>query len=116
MLRIHSDSMASLMAMLKRASTAPAISAVLREINLEEAEIGGEGLRLTHIPGAVNVWPDALSRLLAPEPKELPAIFQSPAMIRERVPARKAKFWRTTGQDIGKTSERKKKKEKKTEQ
>ena len=42
---------------------------VVAEIAPDEAELNTRIEVLEHIPGVSNVWPDALSRLGAPEPK-----------------------------------------------
>ena len=69
---VRSDSLGALKAIAKHASPSPGISTLLREFALEEAESELCFGSLDHIPGFSNTLADALSRLVAPEPKALP--------------------------------------------
>ena len=92
-LHIRSDSLASLSATARMASSAPGMSIVLRELALLEAGNLFQPASLTHIPGVANDWADALSRLSAPEPRTLPPALA--ACPRARVPPRAANWYRS---------------------
>ena len=91
-LHIRSDSLASLSAAARMASSAPGLSLVLRELALLQASDQFFPASLTHIPGVANDWADALSRLSAPEPRSLPPALA--ACPRARVPARGPQWYR----------------------
>jgi hypothetical protein len=65
---------------------------------LDEADLVGGSCWLTHIPGKANKWPDALSRLHAPDkssiPIELLTIERTPVGIRDQ------QFWRSIEKHI----------------
>ena len=71
-LMLRSDSLGTLSAIKKAASKSKGLSLVLSELALEEAEFSNPINDLVHIPGIANTWPDALSRLTAPQPKSIP--------------------------------------------
>ena len=90
---IRADSFAALLALRKGSSRTPGLNKIMSEIALMEAERGLKFLSLTHIPGLANTWPDALSRLEAPEPKVIsPALLTVP---RTSCEPRDRHFWRT---------------------
>ena len=88
---LRSDSLGSLLALRKQASKSLGIAIILREMARDESELDANSLNLTHIPGVANIWPDALSRLWAPVPKQVPVELLSAA--RTRVPVRSSEFW-----------------------
>ena len=90
---VRSDSLGSLLAMRKQASRSSGIAIILRELALDESELDANQVQLTHIPGVTNVWPDALSRLWAPEPKVIPP--ELAGAVRSTVPLRDKDFWRS---------------------
>ena len=63
------------------------------EFMVDEAELSTRIEVLEHIPGVSNLWPDALSRLWAPEPKEFPRALAG--VPRTECPARGSDFWVT---------------------
>ena len=96
--RVHvrSDSQAALGALAKVASPVVAMNAVAREVALDVAasSYGLEPMSWGHVSGALNHWADALSRLNAPEAKEVPAALAT--FEPTSVPARDAKWWRAS--------------------
>lgn len=65
-LRVRSDSLSTLGAVNKLRSKTPGLAAIMREIALDCAE-GIYTLQvLEHLPGELNVWADALSRIWQP--------------------------------------------------
>jgi len=89
---LRSDSLATLCVLAKGSSRNAGISLVAAELALEQAEFSVGLETLTHIPGISNVLPDALSRLWAPEPCQVPS--ELDAVERTQVPRRHARFWR----------------------
>ena len=88
---VRSDSLGALGATLRGSAKSPRLNVVIAEIMLDEAELSTRIEVLEHIPGVSNVWPDALSRLGAPEPKQLP---EALALVRRTpCPVRGADFW-----------------------
>ena len=75
--RVHvrSDSRAALGALGKVSSPVASINSIAREVALDVAtsDYGLEPISGGHVAGVLNDWADALSRLNAPEPKEIPA-------------------------------------------
>ena len=69
---VRSDSLGALLSASKGSSTSPGMAIILRELALEDAELGARIVAATHIPGMSNAAADALSRLWAPEPSPLP--------------------------------------------
>ena len=76
----------------KRSSKNPHVNIVLREIALHECKVPGLVIRTSHVLGQANVWPDALSRLTAPEGhrKTLPAEIAS---LKETTVSERVKSW-----------------------
>ena len=70
---VQSDSLAALGAACRLGSSVEKMNVIVRELALEMAEGEFEVGLYGHIPGALNVWPDALSRLWDPNgPKDVP--------------------------------------------
>ena len=92
-LALRSDSLGALSATLRAGSRSESLGTILRELALEEAELGSAFTALEHIPGITNVWPDALSRLSAPAPKRIPEALRT--VQRAWPAARTADFWLT---------------------
>ena len=89
---VRSDSLSALSALIRGSSPNPAINKLVAELLLDEAELSASLGILTHIPGAANSWPDALSRLSAPEQASVPpALSRVP---RSAAPPRDKTFWR----------------------
>ena len=80
--------------MSKGSSRSSNVNKVIGELALIEAFTGAKITKLTHIPGVSNEWPDALSRLSAPEGKQVPA--QLSKAHRARCGPRNPVFWLTT--------------------
>ena len=93
-IEIRSDSLSALKALEKGSSRAKPINAVIREIALTEALHGAPLPIVKHIPGAANVMPDALSRLTAPCPSQLPTPLRE--VTRSFPTARDGTFWPTS--------------------
>ena len=88
---VRSDSLGALGATLRGSARSPRLNVVIAEIMLDEAELSTRIEVLEHIPGVSNVWPDALSRLGAPEPKQFP---EALALVRRTTcPIRGTDFW-----------------------
>ena len=96
--RVHvrSDSRAALGALGKVSSPVASINSIAREVALDVAtsDYGLEPISWGHVAGVLNEWADALSRLTAPEPKEVPLALA--AFEGEEVPARDARWWRAS--------------------
>ena len=90
-LLLKPDSLDTLSAMRKHSSKSRGLSLILAELALEEAELANGFTDLVHIPGVSNVWPDAFSRLSAPEPKEVPLELLSATRVTP--PPRAADFY-----------------------
>jgi hypothetical protein len=92
---VRSDSLAALGAIAKRtaAPTATGLGLVVAELALDEAELDTGIDVLTHIPGISNTWADALSRLEAPESKEVPSELRE--VPRAVPPRRREAYWLT---------------------
>ena len=90
---IRSDSLGALGATLKGGSASVGLNMVVAEILLDEAEFSERLSILHHIPGVSNVWPDALSRLEAPVPKQVPRDLAQ--VERTACTPRTALFWQT---------------------
>ena len=93
---LQSDSIAALGSAAKLGSSVPALNTVIRELALEMAEGCFEVDLFGHIPGHLNVWADALSRLRDPNgqktvPEELLQI------KRATVAPRPSGWWRAQG-------------------
>ena len=93
---MQSDSLAALGAAAKLGSSTPQLNAIVRELALEFAESNFEIDLFGHIPGSLNVWADALSRLRDPKgPKSVPT--ELLAVPRTVVAQRGPTWWRTRG-------------------
>jgi hypothetical protein len=96
--RVHvrSDSKAALGALGKLSSPAPAVNTIAREVAVDVAtsDYGLEPISWGHVAGALNEWADCLSRLTAPEPKQVPVALD--AFAPEAVPERDATWWRAS--------------------
>ena len=90
-LLLKSDSLGTLSAMRKQSARSPGLSLILAELALEEAELANGFTDLEHIPGVSNVWPDALSRLSAPEPNTIPPELRG--ATRRTPPPRPSRFY-----------------------
>ena len=90
---VRSDSLGALRALSKKGSGTRGVGLILRELSLEEAELGLGIRSLTHIPGMSNTWADALSRLTAPEAKALPGPLKG--IPRSAAPPRTKSWWLT---------------------
>merc|ERR1712107_825644 len=96
---LRSDSLALLSSLSKGASRAPSINLILCEVSLVAAIHHLEFSNLVHIPGVANDWPDALSRMQAPEPRLLPEPLR--VVPRSGCAPRTAQFYRTLRVRIG---------------
>ena len=101
---LRGDSLAVLRAVAAGRSKSPNVSTILREIALDEAELGDPLAGLVHIPGAVNCLPDALSRLWATEPAPFPAALRG--VPRATPQPRDRGFWRAAGDPEKKCAEK----------
>ena len=90
---VRSDSLGALLAASKASSPSPELNIVLREIALEDAELGSRIHCAQHIPGMANDLADALSRLSAPEPKPVALVLRH--IPRTPVPRRDRSWWLT---------------------
>ena len=90
--RLRADSMAALSALHKQASMSGAMNKLLLILSLHEAELVGGASVLEHVPGLVNVLPDTLSRLAAPDPPSMPAALVG---VPRTAVQRDASFWLT---------------------
>ena len=68
----RSDNTGVLTALSKRSAPAESLNSIMQEWALDEAQATYPIRYLQHIPGVSNVVADALSRLWAPDPSELP--------------------------------------------
>ena len=93
-IEIKSDSLAAVKAIERGSSRAKALNEVIREIALAEALRGASLPIVKHIPGIANSVPDALSRLAAPVPSQLPETLHG--VIRSRPQRRDGSFWPTS--------------------
>ena len=93
----RSDALAAIGALLKMSSPSVPVNTVMMEIALDCADGLCEVEVVGHIPGRLNVWADALSRLEAPEPdrKEVPEALLS--VTRVDPGERGRGWWRTRG-------------------
>ena len=91
-IRCKSDSRAALGAILKLSSPSRELATIEREISLDLAQGVYELAVLEYIPGVTNVIPDALSRLRAPQPKQLPTCVAG--VPTANAPPRDDTFWR----------------------
>ena len=91
---VRSDSLGALLAASKASSPSPELNLVLREIALEDAELGSRIHCAQHVPGMANDLADALSRLSAPDPKPLPDVLRH--IPRTPVPSRGRTWWLTS--------------------
>ena len=91
-IRCKSDSRAALGAIVKLSSPSRELATIVREISLDLAQGVYELAFLEHIPGVTNVIPDALSRLRAPEPKQLPTCLAG--VPKANASPRDDTFWR----------------------
>ena len=96
--RVHvrSDSMAALGALGKVSSPVPSINSIAREIAIDVtlSDDGLEPMSWGHVAGVLNEWADALSRLHAPDAKEVPV--RLAAFEPEVVPERDGAWWRAS--------------------
>ena len=93
---MQSDSVAALGAAAKAGSGVGTMNTVIREMSLDLAEAAYEVHFYGHVPGRLNVWADALSRLAEPSsgktiPKELYNVDRTDVAIRDQG------WWRTAG-------------------
>ena len=95
-IHIRSDSQAALGAMRKVSSPVVAMNRVVREMSLDLAasNYNLEVMSWGHVAGSLNDWADALSRLDAPEPKEVPP--QLAAFEATELPVRDDAWWLVT--------------------
>ena len=91
----RSDALAALGALLKRSSPAQAVNKVMQEIALDCADGTCEVELVSHIPGDLNAWADALSRLEAPmaERKTVPVELRT--VERASVGGRGKDWWKS---------------------
>ena len=92
---IRSDSLGALGATMKCNSSSWRLNAVIAEIMLDEAEFSSRVAVLCHIPGISNEWPDALSRLVADDPKPFPPELWG--IERSSCGPRGPAYWQTMG-------------------
>ena len=90
---LRSDNVSALFALHKGAATAPGINRLLQELPLHDALSGAPVTVMDHVPGVLNDWPDRLSRLEAPEPREFPAELSGVARL--LIPERGREWYRT---------------------
>ncbi len=90
---LRSDSLGALSSIAKMASPSKGLALILRELALDESGQTWGFDTLTHIPGVSNVLADPLSRLSAPNAKQVPqGLIQVP---RTTVPLRVNGWWLT---------------------
>ena len=92
--QVRSDSLGALLSASKGSSSSPGLNHILREIALEDAELGNRISAGTHIPGMTNKAADALSRLWAPAPAAIPAEPQGVPHVKAPAPADRCAFAR----------------------
>ena len=93
---VQSDSIAALGAAAKSGSGIPHMNAVIREMALDLAEGNYHADLFGHVPGSLNVWADALSRLL--DPNKMAAIpDELKHLPRTTVQPRTSSWWRSSG-------------------
>jgi hypothetical protein len=92
-IEIRSDSLSALSAAGKASSGSKSVRTILCELALDEADLVGGSCWLTHIPGKANKWPDALSRLHAPDKSNIP--IELLTIERTPVGTRDQQFWRS---------------------
>ena len=95
-LYMQSDSLAALGAAAKVGSSVPSLNTVMRELSLDLAEGMYEMQWFGHIPGTLNVWADALSRLRDPNsPKSVPEALAN--IPKATTAVRTSSWWRASG-------------------
>ena len=95
---VRSDSLGALLAAAKGASTGWRLNLILQELALEDAELRSRIHVATHIPGFSNEHADCLSRLYAPEPKQVPVALEN--VLRETPVARNRQWYLTRSSPI----------------
>ena len=93
---VQSDSMAALGAAAKAGSGVPQMNLVIREMALDMAEGNYQVDLFGHVPGELNSWADALSRLLDPT-KEVAIPDELLQVSRTEVAPRTTSWWRSAG-------------------
>jgi hypothetical protein len=95
---VRSNSRSALSAAGKASSGSKSVRTILCELALGEADSVGGSCCLPHIPGKANKWPDALSRLHAPEKSSVP--IELLTIERTPVGTRYQQFWRSLEKSI----------------
>eukprot|EP00971_Amphidinium_carterae_P342495 6481823-Amphidinium_carterae.2 len=90
---IKSDSISTLVLATKLSVRSPAPQLIAKELALMMAETAAFPQEVHHVPGTLNVQPDALSRIFAPEPTEIPIAVRR--LIRDSPPARPSTYYET---------------------
>jgi hypothetical protein len=90
---IRSDSLGALSSIAKMASPSKGLALILREFALDESGQTWGFDTLTHIPGVSNVLADPLSRLSAPNAKQIPEVLST--VSRTHVPLRVGAWYLT---------------------
>ena len=72
LVQMRSDSLSSLLTVSQLKAKSHGLGLISRELALLRAEWGLQLIGLAPVPGVANEWADALSRLRAPVPKQVP--------------------------------------------
>ena len=91
-IHIKSDNLAVISSTQKRKARNSKLSAILREIALDEVRARGLSVDFSHIFGVANQWPDALSRVFSPSPPTFPVELAN--VKRTTVPWRDSSFYK----------------------
>ena len=91
---VRSDALGAIQALANLRSKNPSVNRVAAELALDIVDKQYAPLRLTHIPGISNVFPDFLSRLLQPgaKPSNLSQLAAAKCV---QAPVRDKAWWRT---------------------
>ena len=104
LVQMRSDSLSSLLTVSQLKAKSHGLGLISRELALLRAEWGLQLIGLAHVPGVANEWADALSRLRAPVPKQVPGPLAR--LTVERPPRRDASFWRSLAPRASREPER----------
>ena len=91
---VRSDALGAIQALANLRSKNTGVNRVAAEMALDIIDNQYAPLRLTHIPGVSNVFPDFLSRILQPD-ASTEMCSELRAARRAHVPTRDGKWWRT---------------------
>ena len=96
---IRSDALGAIQALANLRSRNPGVNRIAAELALDIIDKQYAPLRMTHIPGVSNVFPDFLSRILQPGAKkaEVPELRGAKQVV---LPRRDLTWWRTISREL----------------